>query len=121
MYAAGSHLFARRVRIYSRGGFALDRPRNPPYFGSSKTQSDELRSVDKTLYVNGRALAETSYVRHKDPRVFPDRPFLEEERRRRDNWGPVVVPAGQYFCMGDNRDHSYDSRYWGPVPARYLK
>jgi signal peptidase I len=39
----------------------------------------------------------------------------------RDYMGPVKIPAGHYFMMGDNRDHSCDSRYWGPVPDRYFK
>ena len=82
---------------------------------------DTIQSVDKQLYVNGERVDDSAYVAHKDPRVFPDRPFQDDQQRRRDSFGPIRVPDGHYFCMGDNRDFSYDSRYWGPVPRRYLK
>jgi signal peptidase I len=82
---------------------------------------DTVQLVNKDLFVNGQKVAEADYVEHKDGRTFPNRPYLSEQMRLRDNFGPITVPEGRYFCMGDNRDYSYDSRFWGTVPAEYLK
>ncbi len=72
---------------------------------------DEIKIVNKEVYVNGKKLDEP-YVQHTDPNVIP------AQFSPRDNYGPVTVPKGHLFVMGDNRDNSYDSRFWGFVPEK---
>jgi signal peptidase I len=72
----------------------------------------EIRS--KVVYINGKPLDEP-YVIHKDARVFPAMSIS------RDHMQPYTVPGGQYWAMGDNRDYSSDSRYWGTVPRSMIK
>jgi signal peptidase I len=95
---------------------------------------DTLGMVNGVLQRNGHALRER-YSSHTEPGADPaseefrwQRPFLARRARTgvayhpsRNNWGPIVVPRAHLFVLGDNRDNSLDSRYWGFVPDSMVK
>ena len=96
---------------------------------------DTLQMVSDTIYLNGKA-QEEPYALHlgSDPNgdVFYRRQIREHQlpyyvgadpaqyKPTTHNWGPIVVPPDHYFMMGDNRDESYDSRFWGFLPRAHV-
>jgi len=94
---------------------------------------DHVRLIDKRAYVNGKALDEPYTVyKRGDLDIFRDdfpqpevpSPYLDAhwwvEMRKFVQGDELVVPAGRYFAMGDNREISWDSRYWGFVPRENI-
>ncbi len=77
-------------------------------------EGDTVEVRNKKVYVNGKKV-EGVHAIHTDPHTIPG------VMQPRDNFGPVTVPKDALFVMGDNRDHSYDSRFWGFVDLKAVK
>ncbi|MEF3254211.1 MAG: signal peptidase I [Deferribacterales bacterium] len=75
---------------------------------------DRIKMVNKKVYLNGKPIDE-SYVRYESEFILP------EQVNPRDNFPEITIPEGYYFVMGDNRDASFDSRFWGFVSEKSIK
>jgi len=81
---------------------------------------DTLEIRDKTVYINAQPLDEP-YKQHSDPNVYPagnSNPIFGNMKR--DNYQTITIPPDSYFVMGDNRDDSLDSRFWGFLPKDHI-
>ena len=132
--AIGTRIPGTRLRVpgYSspqRGDVLVFDPPHEPNLKLVKrliaVGGDTVAMKDGVLVLNGQVQSE-SYVKHTDPEGDDPHPWMVWQsqylvdsvdravyRPTRDNWGPLVIPEDRYFMLGDNRDTSLDSRYWG--------
>lgn len=141
VYGAEIPLTDRRLPAFAdptRGDVVVFLPPHDPHKNYVKRivgmPGDTLEMRYKVLYRNGQPQDEP-FARHTDPLGDPADPRMEWQlefladpgqsyrtyRPSRDNWGPLWVPPGKFFALGDNRDRSEDSRYWGFLDATSIK
>jgi signal peptidase I len=79
---------------------------------------ETLELKGRTVYIDGKPLTE-AYVRFFPDEMLAEAGLAGSDPRRK--FGPLTVPADSFFMMGDNRDNSEDSRFWGVLPRSYIK
>jgi signal peptidase I len=95
-------------------------PRRPYVKRVLATPGERVEVIRRQLRRGDRPIDEVAYVRHTDPNSYPSSLLVDLFYRRRDNFGPATVPEDAFFVLGDNRESSTDSRFWGFVPRHYL-
>lgn len=117
-FAYGVKIPFTNIMIYEREGpkhgdvIVFDFPEDPSKDFIKRVigaPGDVIEIRDKQVFRNGEQLTEP-YVQHVTSSILP----------QRDNFGPITVPADKYFVLGDNRDESYDSRFWGFVERKTI-
>jgi len=134
-----THKRLPRIRDPQRGDvIVFEYPEEPTKYFVKRLEGvpgDTVEMREGKLIRNGKALVEP-YVEHTEPDMDPggddfrwQRDYLVKTASAagasyhpsRNNWGPLIVPRGNYLALGDNRDNSFDSRYWGWVADSLIK
>lgn len=142
-YDYGVRLPILHTKIFSTGApkrgdvVVFHWPPNPSYYFIKRViglPGDRISYIDKTLYVNGQKISQDfiqqtmaaddsgdwqASEKQENLLDIKHKIYLNPEKTAR-NYYDIVVPQGMYFMMGDNRDESADSRYWGFVPEKNL-
>jgi signal peptidase I len=103
-------------RVVYRNGRALDEPYLEPNYLPDEQIPFSARGIPLSPEVDPAAYGYHWHLEH-----LPDAVDPEQYQPTRDNWGPLVVPAGHYMLLGDNRDQSLDSRFVGFVPREVIR
>ena len=104
----GDYLFVYNKDLYLH-------PHEGDEFIKQNYPKENIVNIDGVLWVKNPYRIDHPGI-HNDPEVIDDGRYPQEIF----NFGPIVVPKGEFFMMGDNRDHSNDSRFWGSVPYRLI-